>query len=81
MKGAVMEFAETLMFVGVVGRHFVGESEKEESEGLARDEIEAGFLGAMNMGLGCTRAARGSGGLLHLFESVYDGWMKLVLVG
>jgi hypothetical protein len=32
VKGAVMEFAETLMFAGVIRWYFVGKSEEEESE-------------------------------------------------
>jgi hypothetical protein len=76
-----MEPAETLMLVGVVGRHFVGKSEEEESEGLARDEVEAGFLGVTGTRFGCTCATQGLEGLLHLFELVYDGRMELVLVG
>jgi hypothetical protein len=76
-----MEFAETLMLVSVVGRHLVGKSEEEEPEGLARDKVEMRFLGVSGTRLGCSRAARGLRGLLHLFELVHDGRMKFVFVG
>ena len=69
------------MLVGVIRRYFVGKSEKEESERLARNEVKTGPFGATDTRLGCTCAMQGLRGLLHLLEPVYDGRMELMFVG
>jgi hypothetical protein len=76
-----MEFAETLMFAGVIRWYFVGKSEEEELEWLTRDEVEMGFPDTVGACFRCTRAMRGSRGLLHLLEPMYNGQMELVFVG
>ena len=76
-----MELAEALMFVGVIGWHFVGKSEEEESEGFARNEVETGFLDSMGTWFGRTCVTRGLRESLHLLKLMYDGRMELVLVG
>jgi hypothetical protein len=70
VKWAVMELAEILVLVGMIGRHFVGKSEEEESKGFSRDEVKAGFLDATSAWFGRKRATRGLRDLLHLFEPV-----------
>jgi hypothetical protein len=81
VKGAIVELAETLVFVGMVRGHVVGKSEEKESEGFSRDKVKAGPLDAMGAWLGFKRVARGLRGLFHLFESVYDGGVELMLIG
>jgi hypothetical protein len=80
MEWAVMEFAETLVLVGVVRRYVVGKSEEEESEGLPWDEVEAGPLNATGVRHGFGWMANGSRDLFHLFEAVYDRGMEFVFV-
>jgi hypothetical protein len=75
-----MEFAEILVFAGMVRRYVVGESEEKESEGFSGDEVKARFLGATDARLGLEWTARGLRDSFHLFESVYDGGVELVFV-
>jgi hypothetical protein len=76
-----MEFAEALVFAGVVRRYVVGEPKEEMTEGLFRDEVEARFLDAAGMWSGSDLAAGNPRDSLHLFESVYDRGMELVFEG
>ena len=67
-----MEFAETLVFVGMVRRYIVGEPEEKEPEGLPRNEVKAGPFDASGVRRGFARMASGLRDLLHLFEPMYD---------
>jgi hypothetical protein len=79
VEWAIMELAETLVFVGMVRRYVVGEPEEEESEGLSGDEVKVRLLDAT--GARFEWATRDLRDLFHLLESVYDGGVKLVFVG
>jgi hypothetical protein len=81
VERAIMELAEILVLVGMVGRHVVGESEEKESKGFSRDEVEAGLLDTMGTRFGFGHAATGLRNLLHLLESVHDRGVELVFVG
>ena len=76
-----MEFAEALVFAGVVRRYVVGEPKEEMTEGLSWDEVESRFLDATGMWPGSDLAAGNPRDSLHLFESVHDRGMELVFEG
>jgi hypothetical protein len=81
MEWTIVELAETLMFAGVVRRYVVGEPKKEVAEGFSRDEVEVRFLDATGMWSGNDLAAGNPRDSFHLFESMYDRGMELVLEG
>jgi hypothetical protein len=81
VEWAIVELAETLMFAGVVRWDVVGEPEEKVTEGFSRDEVEARFLDATSMWSGSDLAAGSPRDPLHLFESVYDRRVELVLEG
>jgi hypothetical protein len=81
VEWAIMEFAETLVFAGMVRRYIIGEPEEKESEGFSEDKVKARFLDATGARFGLEWAARDLRDLFHLFKVVYDGGVELVFIG
>jgi hypothetical protein len=72
VERTVVEFAEALVFVGMLRWYLVRKLEEEESEGFSWNEIEAGALDFPRAWLELGSTVEGTSGLLHLFELVYN---------
>jgi hypothetical protein len=75
VEWAVVEFAEALVFIGMLRWYFVRKTEEKESEGFSWNEVETWFLDIAHVARPWFRlggATEGMSVLFHLFESVYD---------
>jgi hypothetical protein len=72
MEWTIVEFAEALVFIGMLRWNFVGKPEEEEMEGLSWNKVEARCFDLPCMWLGLNGTLKGVWGCLHLFEPVYD---------
>jgi hypothetical protein len=80
VERAVVKLAEALMFVGVLRRYLVRETEEEESERFSWDKVKAGAFDLARVWLGLGGATKGMSGFLHLFEPMHNRGVKLVFV-
>jgi hypothetical protein len=72
MEWTIMEFAEALVFIGMLRWNFVRELEEEEVERFSQNKVKAGCLDSARTWLGFRGTMKGVSGHLHLLESMYD---------